>query len=163
MRKYTKIERQLLLYEIIFTSKMIEIDDVMRRLSVEKKTVQRDIKDLTDAGLIRLSYSRKEKCYKKKEPSHKISEEEGTFRYRHLKKLVRLTTFMEELSGAYIQDDLEYNCRKRYTELFPDSSERTRMRDYKTLQHIGYTIRWDEFEQGHRVTGYLHEIRETFE
>ena len=72
-----------------------------------------------------------------------------------------LTQFMEELSGA--SNDWEYNCRTRYEELFPDVSERTRMRDYQTMKNIGYEIRWDEYEQRHSVTGYLYQIRETFD
>ena len=70
---------------------------------------------------------------------------------------------MEELSGASVDNDLEYNCRTRYEELFPDVSERTRMRDYQTMKNIGYEIRWDEYEQRHSVTGYLYQIRETFD
>lgn len=45
-KKHTKTERQLLLYEIIFTSRIIEIEDIVNRLSVNKKTVFRDIRDL---------------------------------------------------------------------------------------------------------------------
>ena len=46
---YTKIQRQLLFYEILYTSHEVMIDDLMRRLNVSKKTIQRDIEDLTDA------------------------------------------------------------------------------------------------------------------
>ena len=49
MNSYTKTERQLLLYEILYTSHEVMIDDLMRRLNVSKKTIQRDIEDLTDA------------------------------------------------------------------------------------------------------------------
>lgn len=163
MAKYTKTERQLLLYEIIFTSKMIEIEDVMKRLSASRKMILRDIVDLTDAGLIKLNYSRKEKAYIKAEPTHMPNVPEGTRRYQYLKKIIRLTQFMEELSAESDGGDLEYNCRTRYEEMFPDVSERTRMRDYKTLENIGYHISWDGYEQRHRVTGYLYQIRETFD
>ena len=37
-----------------------------------------------------------------------LNEPEGTRRYQYLKKLMRLTQFMEELSGA--SNDLEYLC-----------------------------------------------------
>ena len=78
-----------------------------------------------------------------------------------MKKLIRLAQFMEELSAA--SNDFEYNCRARYEELFPEVSERTRMRDYQTMKNIGYEIHWNEYEQCHNVTGYLYQIRETFE
>ena len=159
----TKTQRQLLLYEILYTSHEATIDDLMRRLNASKKTIQRDIEELTDAGLIKLTYSRKDKSYKPEEGTGIISEPEGTARYSHLKKLRRLTTFMEELSDAsnYTFGE-EYNCKERYFELFPDVSERTRMRDYEILNEIGYKIRWDEYEKRHIVQGYLHQIRESF-
>lgn len=163
MSFYRKIERQLLLYEILYTSQEATIDDLMRRLNASKKTIQRDIQDLTNAGLIKLTYSRKEKSYKSEEATGIISEPEGTARYSHLKKLRRLAIFMEELSAAsdYSFGE-EYNCKERYFQLFPDVSERTRMRDYEILNEIGYTIRWDEYEKRHIVQGYLYQIREKF-
>lgn len=42
MGRYTKTERQLLLYEIIFTSETIEIDDAMKRLDASRKMILRD-------------------------------------------------------------------------------------------------------------------------
>ena len=140
-KKYTKTERQLLLYEIIFTSRIIEIDDIAKRLSVNKKTVFRDIKDLTDAGLISLIYSRKEKAYLREDTINKLN----------------------EVSVAMDASDFNYNCRKRYEELFPEVSERTRMRDYKTMENIGYDINWDKYLQSHSVTGYLYQVREKFD
>jgi predicted transcriptional regulator len=163
MSKYAKTERQLLLYEIIFTSKQIEIEDVMKRLDAGKKMIQRDIIDLTDAGLVKLEYSRKEKAYLKGEPTNIINEPQGTRRFQYLNKIVRLAQFMEELSSESTDVSLDYNCRTRYEEMFPQVSERTRMRDYKTLDHIGYHIRWDEYEKRHSVTGYLYQTRETFD
>lgn len=160
---FSKVHRQLLLYEILYTSHEVMIDDLIRRLNASKKTIQRDIEDLTDAGLIKLTYSRKDKSYKPEEVTGIISEQEGTARYSHLKKLRRLAIFMEELSAAsdYSFGE-EYNCKERYFELFPEVSERTRMRDYEILNEIGYTIRWDEYEKRHIVQGYLYQIRESF-
>lgn len=161
---YTKIQRQLLFYEILYTSHEVMITDLMRRLNASKKTIQRDIEDLTDSGLIKLIYSRKDKSYKHGDATGVISEPEGTARYSHLKKLRRLAIFMEELSDASgYHFDEEYNCKERYFELFPDVSERTRMRDYEILNGIGYTIRWDEYEKRHVVQGYLNQIRENFD
>lgn len=133
----------------------------MRRLQVSRKTIQRDLADLTDAGLIKLTYSKKDNSYRHEEVTNSISEPNGTARYAHLKKLRRLAIFMGELSNAsdyYFGE--EYNCRTRYFELFPDVSERTRMRDYETLKQIGYTIQWDEYEKRHIVQGHLYQVRE---
>ena len=151
MQSYIKTQRQLLIYEILYTSHEATIDDLMRRLNA------------SNAGLIKLTYSRKTKSYKHEDATGVISEPEGTARYSHLKKLRRLAIFMEELSDASgYHFDEEYNCKVRYYELFPDVSERTRMRDYEILNGIGYTIQWDEYEKRHIVQGYLHQIREEF-
>ena len=163
MGRYTKTERQLLLYEIIFTSETIEIDDAMKRLDASRKMILRDIVDLTDAGLVNLKYSRKAKAYIKGNPTGILIESQGTKRNQYLKKLIRLIQFMEELSCASSDADFEYNCRIRYEELFPNVSERTRMRDYQTMKNIGYEIRWNEYEKRHSVTGYLYQTRETFD
>ena len=64
---------------------------------------------------------------------------------------------MEELlSESNYCTSEEYNCRERYFELFPDVSERTRMRDYVVLNKIGYSIRWDKYEKRHDVVGDLY-------
>ena len=162
--KYSKIQRQLLLFEMIFKSHEIVMPEVMKRLSASRKTMQRDIDDLTDAGLIELHYTKKSNTYIKKEVSDltaaRINEPEGTLRYTHLKKLRRLARFMKELSDLEDADDLtreNYSPRKRYFEMFPDVSERTRMRDYKTLKEIGYGIEWDEAFAVYRATGHLYD------
>ena len=157
---YTKTQRQLLLYEILYTSHEVIVDDLMQKLKVSKKTVQRDIEDLTDAGLIKLTYFRKDKSYKHEEVTGIILEPEGTARYSHLKKIRRLAIFMQELSDASectYEDG--YNCKEQYFELFPDVSERTRMRDYETLKKLGYRIQWDEYEKRHIVEGHLYQVR----
>ena len=114
---YSKTQRQLLLYEILYTSHEVIIDDLIRRLKTSKKTLQRDIEDLTDAGLIKLTYSRKDKSYKHEDATGTISEPEGTARYSHLKKLRRLAIFMEELSAAsdYSFEE-KYNCKAKPTD-----------------------------------------------
>ena len=55
----SQTDRQLLLYDIFFRSQQVEYEDITSRLPVGKKMVQRDIKTLTDAGLIRIKYSKK--------------------------------------------------------------------------------------------------------
>lgn len=170
--QYNKIQRQLLLFEIIFKSHEIVMPEVMKRLSASRKTIRRDIEDLTDAGLVELEYARKGNAYiKRKETAIAaagIREPEGTLRHMHLKKLRRLVRFMIELSDLEDVSDLTreaYSPRRRYFEMFPDTSERTRMRDYKTLKEIGYGIEWDEAFGVYRATGHLYDdvYREGFD
>lgn len=51
-------ERQLLLNDIFKGSLQVEYEDITSRPPIGKKMVQRDIKILTDAGLIRIKYSK---------------------------------------------------------------------------------------------------------
>lgn len=56
-------DRQLLLYDIFKGSEQMAYEDITSRLPTGRKMVQRDIKILTDAGLIRIKYSKKDKAY----------------------------------------------------------------------------------------------------
>lgn len=162
--KYDKTQRQLLLFEIIFKSQEIVMSEIMKRLSASRKTIQRDIDDLTDARLVKLEYARKGNAYIKREgtgiAAAGFNEPEGTLRYMHLKKLRRLVRFMIELSDMEDVSNLtrtNYSPRRRYFELFPDVSECTRMRDYKTLKAIGYDMEWDDTFEEYRATGHLYD------
>ena len=59
----SQTDLQLLLYVIFIRSQQVEYEDIASRLPIGKKMVQRDIKTLTDAGLIRIKYSKKYKAY----------------------------------------------------------------------------------------------------
>ena len=59
----TKLERQLLMYDIFFQCTVIEFVEITNLLPINKKMIERDIKDLTDAGLISVAFSKKENGY----------------------------------------------------------------------------------------------------
>ena len=46
----SKIERQLLLYEVFLRFRGLELETILQVLSLERRMLQRDVKDLTDAG-----------------------------------------------------------------------------------------------------------------
>lgn len=48
----SKLERQLLRYDIFYGCMVTWLEDITERLPVQKKMIQRDICDLTDARLI---------------------------------------------------------------------------------------------------------------
>lgn len=59
----TKLERQLLMYDIFFQCTVIAFVEITNLLPINKKMIERDIKDLTDAGLISVAFSKKENGY----------------------------------------------------------------------------------------------------
>lgn len=157
MAKYielSKAERQLLLYQIFLHCQVTEFAEITTRLPINKRMIQRDIVDLRDAGLVDVVYSKKEKGYIKKD-TPKFNEDVSGKRRQCLKRLHRLGTLMTELENEDVAswekemdrengDEKEYfTAKDSYYKLFPDSSERIRQRDFKTLRRIGYMVGWN--------------------
>jgi hypothetical protein len=169
----SKIERQLLLYEIFLHCEVTEFIEITSRLPVNKRMIQRDIVDLREAGLVDVFYSKKERGYIKKD-TPRFNENAVGKRRQSLKRLYRLGTLMTELENDDAAswekefdredgDEKEYfTAKDSYYELFPDSSERTRQRDFKTLRRIGYQVGYDNWDHCF-VKEYDYTLRDDFE
>lgn len=155
----TKIERQLLLFEIISSCEVTEYIEITSLLPIEKRMIQRDIKDLTDAGLISVTFSKEENGYVHN--GTPVFDQTATGRRkRYLKDLNRIGTLMRELYNddqsfwkdshepyydydedgrAFIMDiPADYfTALDCYYDLFPHFSEQTQRQDLETLKHIG--------------------------
>jgi hypothetical protein len=141
----TKTERQLLLYEVFVRFYGQDLETIFTVLPMERRMLQRDVRDLIDAGLISVVFSKETQAYLK-------SEEQITFhgdsnkpnRNKHLKMLKRLGTLMINLCNDEIRRDERYNrsqytsCKDVYEALYSDENARTRQRDFITLTRIGY-------------------------
>lgn len=149
-------DRQLLLYDIFMGSEQISYQDIISRLPVGRKMIQRDRKVLTDAGLICVRYARKQRAYVHtgQEP---VFNEQAKGKYRmHLVKLRRIAALMTGLymdTNSYYEDDGDdyYSCKTSYYEMFPDATERMRQRDFEQLNRIGYTIRYDNTDRRYKM------------
>lgn len=168
--KLSKIQRQLLLYEIFYYCEVTEFDEITSRLPINKRMIQRDIIDLRDAGLADIVYSRQDKGYIKRD-TPEFNESAAGRRRQYLKRLYRLGTLMLELENEDVphweKDDEDEEGKKYFTakdsyyELFPDSSERTRQRDFQTLSQIGLRVGYDNRDQCFEIE-YDHWLREDF-
>ena len=160
-------ERQLLLYDIFRGSEQVEYEDITSRLPIGKKMIQRDIKTLTDAGLIRVKYSKKDKAYIHDSANPPSFKENVKGKYRiHLIKLRRIATLMNELytdrDSYYEADgDAYYSCKSCYYELFPEANERMRQRDFAHLNNIGYAVTYDNSDRRYKMWDRYH-LREDF-
>lgn len=133
-----QMERQLILYEVFqyFADEKItyrDIDFVLPGLSDSRRMLQRDIRDLSDAGLISVEYQREEGAYvwvEKKEGNCNQKRKLSDRKKQHLKRLIRLTECMRLTDCADVV--------KEYFEKFPESTERMRLRDFQILRNIGY-------------------------
>ena len=141
----SRLERQLLLYDIFYYLENVDGQEIKSRLPIEEKMIQRDMKDLTDAGLIKVKYSRKQRAYIRDGlPTASYGEEAR--RKAHLQKLHRLGVLMHRLENDEVdteelfQRENYVSCAEHYRELFPELSERVRQRDFEVLCRIGYPI-----------------------
>lgn len=159
--------RQLLLYDIFKGSEEVTYEDITSRLPIGKKMVQRDIKILTDAGLIQIRYSKKDKSYVHDTSCPPAYNKNVRGKYqKHLTKLRRIATLMNQLytdTDSYydVDGDAYYSCKTCYYELFPDANEKMRQRDFKLLNDIGYTVSYDNYDRRYKMwDGYY--LREDF-
>lgn len=170
-RELKQIERQLILYDIFQQSyEDIRMDTITFHLpGINMRTLQRDIRDLMDAGLTQVYFSRDRNAYINYDEYQDISSySEGiqkriakkrelagenrdvsSRKQEHLERLKRLTTLMGyEVYGKAIE---------LYFNLFPEATERMRKRDFEILRHIGFYAGFDKEENDYviyRKEGY---------
>lgn len=164
-RELKQLERQLILYDIFQqNNEDTRLSTIMYHLpGINLRMLQRDIKDLTDAGLLQVYFSRDMnayinyseerdiRCYSegiqkriiKKRKSFGENLEVSLKKKEHLERLKRLTKFMKyEAYG---------NAIELYFDLFPNATERMRKRDFEVLRHIGFVAGFDREEDGYVI------------
>lgn len=140
-----KLERQLLLYDIFYYLENVEQREIICRIPIGARTLQRDLLDLTDAGLIKVKYSRALQAYIR-DGIPVTAYELGERRKAHLQRLYRLGFLMHHLENDEVDVEELFqrknyvSCAEHYRELFPGISERGRQRDFEVLGRIGYPI-----------------------
>lgn len=174
-QKRSKMTRQLQIYYLLTTSKIIGPDDIMNTFRITRRMLQRDLKDLRDCGLINVKYDRASDNY--------IIAGDAVFdetakdrRKQHLIRLYRIGSLIHQLGKVSsdgiriyetileeyelsVQDSLSDpinnppedvpdkpepldlpDIKGKYYELFPDSNERTRQRDFEEMNRAGFNI-----------------------
>lgn len=155
----TKIERQLLLFEIISSCEVTEYVEITSLLPIEPRMIQRDVKDLTATELICVTFSKKESGYV--HSGTPVFDKTATGkRKKYLEDLNRLGMLMHELYSdeqSFWKDHYEpyydydddgkafivdiptdyFSALDHYHELFPHASEQTQRQDFEILEHIG--------------------------
>lgn len=157
-----KVARQLAIFHIFSCSKVVEIREVVILINIIKKnsqkTVLRDIKDLQNAGLINISFSKRENGYIHNDINTPCPFLPPVFlnskaKNRSYKKLIRLATIMLELENYtevhqyFNKSEDKETCVSWYKKKFPNLSTRTMRRDFKELKKVGYNVEYDSFEQ----------------
>lgn len=156
-----KVARQLAIFHIFSCSKVVEIVEVVSLINIIKKTsgktIIRDIKDLQNAGLININFSKTENGYIHNDINNTCPFLTPAFlnnkaKNRSYEKLIRLATIMLKLEN-YTMEAQYFNksedketCVSWYKKKFPNLSTRTMWRDFKELRRIGYNVEYDSFE-----------------
>lgn len=161
--KFTKTTWEIAVFHIFYYCKVIEFQEFINvGITLSKKTMIRYIEELKNAGLLRVIYSKKENGYIHVDDSRhcpflppKYTQSERT--NAHLDKLIRLVTIM--LDAEYTEDpDWDEDEKPRedvfiswYKRTFQNVSRRTMYHDFEELNKIGYTIRYDDFDDYYSV------------
>ena len=146
----SKIERQILLYETFCNFTGWELETIYEVLPISRRTLQRDVKDLTDAGLISVRFSKKEQSYVPSEKEIQFHEDtENKYRNRHLKRLSRVGKLIMSLYNDEVSEEKRFvrsdyiSCKDHYQQLFPNISTRTMERDFLIMNRLGYHIKFN--------------------
>lgn len=165
----SQVERQLLLYELfLFNPDSVTRDLIKRCIPIPDRMLQRDLKHLTEAGLICVRYSKKEAAYIQRPEEVCFNQNcVGGRQLQHLERLCRIGRLMRELENDPLEEEEPFDRRKlksikqNYEELFPGIPDRTRQRDFKVLCHIGYPIMYIREYQYYNAWDYT-EFRDDF-
>lgn len=165
----SQVERQLLLYELfLFNEESVTRELIKRCIPISDRMLQRDLKHLTEAGLICVCYSKKEATYIQHHDKVLFNPNNVTGRQlQHLKRLYRIGMLMRELGNDPLNEDEVFDNKKlqsikqNYEELFPEIPDRTRQRDFTVLRNIGYPIEYIREYQYYNAWDYV-EFRDDF-
>lgn len=125
MSKLPKMTRQLLIFDLIkdvpYPKKsslgtIIGPSELMKKFGIPIRTLQRDLKDLRDSGLINVRYNKSGDRYLESDKKPVFDESVGERRKQHLRRLYRLGTMIESLPCVYVSDldDYESLLREYY-------------------------------------------------
>ena len=121
MSNNSKMIRQLRLYRNICRTWYHGPDELMERFKISRRMLQRDLKDLRDAGVINLTLDKKDNNYVETSEPPFFDESVTGRRRQHLVRLKRLTTLMDNLERtdmdkiSHYESELEeYDWYKEY-------------------------------------------------
>ena len=158
-RSISKISRILSVYYLLLQCEEVSWQD-FAPLSHCKKTIQRDIALICQAGAASIRFDRARKAYMM--PDKTLREPvcvENKAQTRQIQKLHRLLRALREMP--------EEDCDVWYRNTFPEVSNRTMQRDFAELNKLGFEIRYvrdllelgydsgEEHPPGRYLSGYL--------
>ena len=144
-QKITRTNRVLSVYHLFLNCEEVSLQEFTLNFGVGRRTALRDIRLLQQAGVLETLWDRTRRAFvpASLEPFPPKPQENKT-RQKYLEKLRRLCMLMRRMSWE--TDDNGPSKVELYEEILPGIPSRTRQRDFKELEMLGYDA-W--YEQGY--------------
>lgn len=141
-QQITKTSRILSVYHLFLHCEEVSYQEFTLNFGVSQRTALRDIRLLQQADVLEARWDRARQAFVSVtlEPFPMEIQENKT-RQKYLEKLRRLCILMRRMSWEDDRDGT--NKVELYRELFPGIPDRTRQRDFKELEQLGYEV-WYE-------------------
>lgn len=141
----TKLSRVLSVYHLFLNCQEVSLKEFTLNFGVSQRTALRDIHLLRQAGVLEARWDRARQAFVPMtlEP-FPLEEQENQTRQKYLEKLRRLCILMRRMSEEDSEDGM--NKVALYREILPGIPDRTRQRDFKELEALGYEA-W--YERGY--------------
>lgn len=151
-QQITKTSRILSVYHLFLHCQEISYQEFALNFGLSQRTALRDIRLLQQAGVLEARWDRARQAFVPVtlEPFPMEVQENKTWQ-KYLEKLRRLCILMRRMSWEDYEDGT--NKVELYRELFPNTPDRTRQRDFKELEQLGYEVWYErgfEDEPGRR-------------
>ncbi len=136
-RGISKTSRVLSVYHLFLNCEEISFQEFTLNFGVSQRTALRDIRLLKQAGVLGARWDRKRQAFVPVtlEP-FPLEEQENKTRQKYLEKLRRLCILMRRMSWEDEEDGMDKV--ELYREVLPGIPDRTRQRDFKELEKLGY-------------------------
>lgn len=141
-QQITKTSRVLSVYHLFLHCQEVSYQEFTLNFGVSQRTALRDIRLLQQAGVLEARWDRARQAFVPVtlEP-FPMEVQENKTRQKYLEKLRRLCILMRRMSWEDYEDGM--NKVELYRKLFPNIPDRTRQRDFKELEQLGYEV-WYE-------------------
>jgi hypothetical protein len=135
----SKTSRILLIFHLFRYCQEVSFKEISDLIPVGRKTIERDIALLQQAGLLDIHYSVRVKAYVPAKGGHMVCFQPPKFpesvpQRQFMEKIIRLATIMRTVKAD--DDPVVW-----YHERFPELTSRTMQRDFAELAILGYEIR----------------------
>ena len=137
----TKTSRILSVYHLFLNCEEVSSQEFSLSFGVSRCTALRDLRLLRQAGVLEVRWDRMRQAYVPVtlEP-FPLEEQDNKTRQKYLEKLRRLCLLMRRMGEEDAEDGMDKV--ELYREVLPGIPDRTRQRDFRELEKLGYKVKY---------------------